>query len=108
MNYNAYVFLLKLKDRPKKYPKINLIGKYWHTGIIYRNKVYETFSNNKFNISNFNNKQFLNAEFYLIKIKDPKKLRKFIELGLPCDNFVNKVLNYKLTKEKNIVRVNFK
>lgn len=108
MNYNAYVFLLNLKDRPKKYPKINLIGKYWHTGIIYRNKVYKTFSNNKFNISEFDEKRLVKAEFYLIKINNSKRLKKFITFGLPCDNFVNKVLNYKLTKKSNIIKVNFK
>jgi hypothetical protein len=108
MNYNAYVFLLKLKDRPKKFPKINLIGKYWHAGIIYRNKVYETFSNKKYSISKFEFKTMKNAELYLVQLKEPKRLKQFIGKGLPCDNFVNKVLKYSMTKKKNIVKVNFK
>ncbi len=108
MNYNAYVFLLKLKDRPKKFPKIRLIGKYWRTGIIYRNKTYETFSNKKYSISKLNPKTMKNAELYLVQLREPKRLKQFICKGLPCDNFVNKVLKYSITKKKNVVKVNFK
>ena len=49
-----------------------------------------------------------NAELYLVQLKAPNRLKQFISKGLPCDNFVNKVLKYSMTKKKNIVKVNFK
>lgn len=105
----TYVFLLPIKNRPTQILPINIRGKYWHTGIIQDGKVYETFSNHKFKISDFNENDSIFFGMELIEVPriEESLLQELLQKGLPCDNYVNSVLGFPLTKDKTIVRVNF-
>ena len=101
----ATIFFLPLSTRPKHYPPIDMKGEYWHTGIIYKNKVYETFNNAKYRVSNLSSiKKDLDKQkaAYLTNIPiDPTKLSSELKSGTSCDEYVLRVTNKSNTKGKD-------
>ena len=97
----ASIFFLSLSDRPKKFPPLKFIkGKFWHTGIIYKDKVYETFNHNKWKISDLsrlNDSGFKNA-IYLNYPINTKKLVSELKSGTDCAEYVARVA--ELTNRK--------
>jgi len=88
------IFFLPLSDRPKKFPLLKFIkGKFWHTGIIYKDKVYETFNHNKWKISDLsrlNDPEFKNA-IYLDYSINTKKLVSELKSRTDCAEYVARV-----------------
>lgn len=85
----ATIFFLPMKTRPSHFPKINMKGKYWHTGVIYQGKVYETFNRGKYRVSaerdrkdSFDN---MDADFIYNVPIDPKKLHSELKTGTSFD-----------------------
>ena len=86
------IFFLPVEERPKKYPPlINFKGRFWHTGIILDDKVYECFNYGKNSISNLD--KLKNVEFskaiYLNNVNvDENKIKSEINSGTDCAEYV--------------------
>ena len=95
LNTNAIIFFLPIKTRSLNLPDIKLPKdhKFWHTGIIYKNKIYETFNHGKYSISKFNKKELniQEAEYTEYKI-DINKLYSELNSGTSCGTYVARVV----------------
>ncbi|MFH0906075.1 MAG: hypothetical protein V1824_01940 [archaeon] len=109
--HQAYIFLLHKQDRPSDLPPLEfeLEGEFWHCGIIYKDKVYETFGSGRYSITDLKDREtdLEKAEVISMELKHPENLNLFVIRGQPSDNFVNSVLGLPLNKNKNKVVVNF-
>ncbi len=108
---NAKVFYLPTSRRPKSLGPVPLgIKEYWHVGILYNNKVYENFSAGKYLVSDEAKRrpelEEMGAEWQDVFLKEPDGLDNFLKDGLPCDNYVEKVLGLTLTGGKAVVKRN--
>lgn len=106
---NAKAFYLPTIKRPIKFGLIpDGIRDYWHTGIVYDGKVYETFSHGKNMVSDSLSRlpelNQMGAEWQDVYLKTPENLTSFLKEGLSCDNYVEKVLGLSLTKDKCVVK----
>ena len=104
----AKIFFLPIETRPKEFPPLlKMVGKFWHTGIIYNGKVYECFNFSKNSISDFND-EFKNklenqkAVFVDTKI-NLEKLNSEINSGTDCSEYVARVVG--LSKNIGPVKV---
>lgn len=92
---NAIVFFLPLSTRGNLNPlDPNKFKRFWHTGIIYNGKVYETFSNLRYALGNqkrIDELKELNAIFIESHII-VSKLNSELKSGTSCDEFVLRVL----------------
>jgi len=109
MKYNAKVFYLPTSKRPKNLgPVPPGIKEYWHVGILYQDKVYENFSASKYVISEARERvpelNEMGAEWQDVFLREPNNLDSLLKKGLPCDNYVEKVLGVSLTKEKYVIK----
>jgi len=109
MKYNAKVFYLPTARRPKNLDPVPPgIKEYWHVGILYNNKVYENFSAGKNLVSDATNRipelDEMGAEWQNVFLSNPDNLDIFLRDGLPCDNYVEKVLGVSLTEEKYVIK----
>lgn len=96
-NKKAKIFFLPIETRPKDFPPLlKMVGKFWHTGIIYNGKVYECFNFGKNSISDFN-EEFKNklenqkAVFVDVKI-NLEKLNSEINSGTDCSEYAARVI----------------
>jgi len=108
MNKKAKIFFLPIETRSKEFPPLlKMVGKFWHTGIIYNGKVYECFNFGKNSISDFN-KEFKNklenqkAVFIDTKI-NLEKLNSEIISGTDCSEYVARVIG--LSKNIGSVKI---
>lgn len=88
----AQAFFLPVETRPKEYPALTKpMGKFWHTGIVKGDKVFETFNNCKYKVSSVDDRLpelvAQNAKFVPVKAST-RKLKKEIKSGTSCDEFV--------------------
>lgn len=92
-------FFLPIETRPKNFPPLTeMEGKFWHTGIIHDNKVYECFNFGKYSISDFDEvkkQNLINQEaiFLTVDIIDLNKLNSEIISGTSCAEYVARVVN---------------
>lgn len=95
---NGVVFFLPLDTRPASLPKFShpKIKQFWHTGIIYKGKVYETFNHAKYSISPVEDKlkELIAQSGVFIKAPNliEKKLVEDISSGTSCDEYVLRCL----------------
>jgi len=98
----AKIFFLPIETRPKEFPPLlKMIGKFWHTGIIYNNKVYECFNFGRNSISDFdeetkNKLENQKAVFVNSKI-NLEKLNLEINSGTDCSEYVARVVELSKT-----------
>jgi len=103
----AEVFFLPTKTRPGTLGKLNKKMEYWHTGIIYDNKVYECLNNSKYSITKEDERvKELSKQkaIYIEKKIDIKKLESEIKSGTSCSTYVARCLGIDDSKgsEKTI------
>jgi len=100
----ATVFFLPLKDRPKNFPRLkNFRGKFWHTGIIFNDEIYECFSNNIWSISGIEKlkkAEFKNAVLLPANV-DKKKLIDELKSGTDCAEYVARCIGLSVLKGRN-------
>lgn len=88
----ATVFFLPLKDRPKDlFPLKDFKGIFWHTGIVFNDKVYECFNGGRYSISSLDRlKEEVFKNVVLVKdvLIDEKKLLSEIKSGTSCEQYV--------------------
>jgi len=94
----AEAFFLPTKTRPSSLPPLKRdIGKYWHTGIVHDDKVYETFNQGRHRVASLAKRGpeliAQGAEFLPAQV-DPLRLRKEIRSGTSCDEFVLRVTGH--------------
>jgi uncharacterized membrane protein (UPF0127 family) len=96
-NKKAQIFFLPLETRSKDFPPLlKMVGKFWHTGIIYNGKVYECFNLGRNSVLDFN-EEFKNklenqkAVFINSKI-NLEKLNSEINSGTDCSEYVARVI----------------
>lgn len=98
----AKIFFLPIETRPKEFPPLlKMVGKFWHTGIIYDNKVYECFNFGRNSISNFdeetkNKLENQKAVFVNSKI-NLEKLNLEINSETDCSEYVARVIGLSKT-----------
>ncbi len=87
----ATIFFLPLEDRPKSFPPLkDFKGKFWHTGIINNEKIYECFNNGRWSISDvikLKKDEFKNAVYLKTKV-DGEKLISELKSGTDCAEYV--------------------
>jgi hypothetical protein len=92
----ASIFFLPISTRPDGYLKLNPeLKQYWHTGIIYKGKVYECFNNNQYAISDLSirKKELEEQEaIYITKEIDLNKLKSEIKSGTSSGTYVARCL----------------
>ena len=87
-------FFLPVETRPKEMHELtdSRFNKYWHVGIIYQGKVYETFNSGKYDISEVlkRGQELLKQKAVFVSISeiDRKKLEMEIISGTSCDEYV--------------------
>lgn len=111
MKYNAKVFYLPTPKRPKNFgPVPSGIKEYWHVGILFDGKIYENFSAGKHLVSDVTKRipelDEMGAEWQNVFLSNPDNLDIFLRDGLPCDNYVEKVLGLSLTEDKGVIKRN--
>ena len=90
----AIVFFLPVNTRPKEYPPLPSPmnrHKFWHTGIIYKDKVYETFNKDRYSVKPLSDRlpELKDAEaVYVDHVILPEKLKEHIKSGTSCGQFV--------------------
>lgn len=94
---SAKAFFLPLETRPQNYPPIpDLVGKFWHAGIIHDGKVYECFNHGRNSISDYNderNKELEKAGAIFVEIiPDEGKIDSEITSGTSCSEYVARVV----------------
>jgi len=93
---NDLVFFLPKTTRPRNLPRVEhpRIKRFWHTGVVFQGKVYETFNFEKFSIGElpFRGKELLSqrAVFCEVHILD-ERLENELKSGTSCDEFVLRV-----------------
>jgi uncharacterized membrane protein (UPF0127 family) len=98
----AKIFFLPIETRPKEFPPLlKMVGRFWHTGIIYNNKVYECFNFGRNSISDFdeetkNKLENQKAVFVNSKI-NLEKLNSEINSGTGCSEYVARVVDLSKT-----------
>ncbi len=103
------IFYLPSNLRPKSYPPLERdIGKWWHTGIIYKDKIYECLRFRRHNISDIKDRKLdldkLGAIYYSHYIFNVKEnIYKNINKGYSCDNFVEAVIGYPLNRQPTVI-----
>ncbi|MFA6797535.1 MAG: DUF192 domain-containing protein [Candidatus Paceibacterota bacterium] len=98
----AKIFFLPIETRPKEFPPLlKMVGRFWHTGIIYNNKVYECFNFGRNSISDFDeevNKKLENQKVVFINSKiNLEKLDSEISSGTDCSEYVARVVGLSKT-----------
>jgi hypothetical protein len=94
----ANVFFLPLATRPKALPPINIPGikRFWHTGIVYENKVYETFNFGRWSKSPFSKRSRelkKQGAVWVGEIQIGKgKLESELTSGTSCGQYVFRVV----------------
>jgi uncharacterized membrane protein (UPF0127 family) len=93
----AKIFFLPIETRPKEFPQLlKMVGKFWHTGIIYQGKVYECFNFGRNSISDFDEetrKKFEEQKAVFINAKiNLEKLNSEINSGTDCSEYVARVV----------------
>jgi len=92
----ASIFFLPISTRPNGYLKLNPeLKQYWHTGIIYKGKVYECFNNNQYAITDLSKRKKELEEqeaIYITKEIDLNKLKSEIKSGTSCGTYVARCL----------------
>jgi len=87
----ATIFFLPLEDRPKHFsPLKKFKGKFWHTGIIFNDEIYECFNFGLWSISGIaklKKDEFKNAIYVKAKIKG-EKLMGELKSGTDCAEYV--------------------
>ncbi len=101
-NPKAKIFFLPIETRPKEFPPLlKMVGKFWHTGVIYNNKVYECFNFGRNSISDFDEevkKKLENQKAVFINSKiDLEKLNSEINSGTGCSEYVARVVGLSKT-----------
>lgn len=92
------IFFLPIETRPKDFPPLKeMVGKFWHTGIIHNGKVYECFNFGRNSVSDFDEeqKQKLRKQKAIIvdvNIVDVDKIYSEIESGTSCSEYVARVV----------------
>jgi hypothetical protein len=101
---NADVFFIDIEHRPKEFPKLedSNFKKFWHTGIIYKEKVYECFNHGKYSVKpvveRFTNNDYINLTIIKNVKIDNSKLVKEIRSEIDCAEYVARVIgNSSLT-----------
>ena len=98
----ASIFFLPISTRPDGYLKLNPeLKQYWHTGIIYKGKVYECFNNYQYAISDLSirKKELEEQEaIYITKEIDLNKLKSEIKSGTSCGTYVARCLGIDNSK----------
>jgi len=90
-------FFLPLETRPKDYPALEkMVGKFWHTGIIYENRIFECFNHDRKSIDDFSDSKKktladMQAVFVNI-IVNTDKLNSEINSGTDCSEYVARVV----------------
>ena len=103
------IFYLPTSLRRISYPPLEKdTGKWWHTGIIYKNRVYECFGKKKNSITNLKDRKSvldnLGAVYYLYYISNvEEKIKNNINKGYSCDNFVEAVLEKHLNTDPSVI-----
>jgi len=98
----ASIFFLPISTRPDGYLKLNPeLKQYWHTGIIYKGKVYECFNNNQYAITDLSKRKKELEEqeaVYITKEIDLNKLKSEIKSGTSCGTYVARCLGIDNSK----------
>ena len=93
----AKVFFLPKATRPSNLPPLSLQCTYWHTGIIYNGRVWETFNNGRNAVTSSATRIFelseQKAEYVNVRIY-PEKLESEINSGTSCEQFVLRVTGH--------------
>jgi len=101
----ATIFFFPLTTRPKQHFKLNKkhFKKFWHVGIIYKNKVYETFKSGRNYITNYNQRRNIFKKFKAVFINNVniKKdlLTKYINSGYDCATYTAYILGLSKPKQ---------
>lgn len=99
--HNSKVFFLPLETRPKEYPPLEeMVGRFWHTGIIYENMVYECFNHGRYSVTDFGSGKkevlkLMNAEFFEASI-DEERMMSELTAGISCSEYVARVVGLSL------------
>jgi len=93
----ASVFFLPIETRPKDYPPLEkMVGRFWHVGIIHKDKIYECFNYGRKSITNFDvskEKTLVGMKAIFIDIiVDESKLNSEIDSGTDCGEYVARVI----------------
>lgn len=101
LNNQILVFFLPIKTRPKELPELINYPKdhkFWHTGIIYNNYIYQTFNFGRYQKTEltkeiYNNLITQEAIFIDVKNINIKKLNSELTSGTSCGTYIGRVLN---------------
>ncbi len=99
---NPIIFFLPINTRPKHLPNLLLPQnhKFWHTGIIYNDYIYQLFNFKKYSKEKLTKEKYnnlLNQKAKIISINSSelniKKLESELKSGTSCSTYVARVLD---------------
>ena len=93
----SQAFFLPIETRPENLPPlIKMEGRFWHTGIIHEDKVYECFNHGRNSISEFDEKRKQELKdqraVFVDVVADKEKLLSEINSGTDCSEYVARVV----------------